>query len=172
LAKKKTNYINAHELHEALTNYYIILRQAKEEKSTLPRVPEQIGVYIMRICNELSTWSKFARYTFKDEMVEDAIMNCVYGASMFNPTKPTANAFNYMTTIAYQSFLQRIDKEKRQHYIRHSNFVKNFSDIDGNLLEIDGEVNEVSNRVVQEFEAKQLERKRKQAEKKRKNAKK
>jgi hypothetical protein len=87
---------------------------------------------------------------------------------MFNPSSPVSNAFNYFTTIAIQSFLQRIDKEKKFNFIKHSNFVRNYSGIDGSMLEMAGDANEVSNRVVSEFEEKQSKRKEKQLEKKRK----
>ena len=104
-------------------------------------------------------------------MISDLILNCTYGCSMFNPNKPNANAFNYLTTVAIQSFLQRIDKEKKFNFIKHSNFVRNYAAIDGLMLEMAGDANEVSNRVVQEFETKQAKRKEKQIEKKNKKLK-
>ena len=113
----------------------------------------------------------FNRYSYNEELIGDAIMNCTYGGSMFNPNRPNSNAFNYFTTIAIQSFLQRIDKEKKQNYIRHSNFVRNYAGIDGTILEREADANDVSNRVVEEFEIKQKQRRDKQMNKKNKKLK-
>ena len=164
----KKNYLDCDELHQAATEYHFVLRKAQKESSVLPQVPEVIGVYILQICRQVATKGCFNRYSYLDEMVSDAIMNCTYGASMFNPNSPVSNAFNYFTTIAIQSFLQRIDKEKKFNFIKHSNFVRTYSGIDGTMLESDSDANEVSNRIVQEFEEKQTQRRNKQLEKKNK----
>ena len=164
--KKTNNYIDAGVLHEEVSKYFSILQKAKAEKKPLPRVPELLGFYIIQICNQVATKSNFNRYSYLSDMISDALMNCTYGCSMFNPNKPNSNAFNYFSTICIQSFIQRIDKEKKQNYIKHSNFVKNFSGIDGNFLEVDGEVNDISNRIVKEFEEKQVEKRIKQHNKK------
>ena len=165
------NYIDPDEFHSEMTKYYHVLQKAIRENKTLPQVPENIGVYILQICEQISTKSCFNRYSYKDECVSDAIMNCTYGASKFNPNSPVANAFNYFSTIVHQSFLQRIDKEKKFNFIKHSNFVRNYAGIDGSMLEMAGDANEVSNRIVSEFEIKQAQRKQKQMDKKNKKLK-
>ena len=96
-------------------------------------------------------------------------MNCTYG--LLNLILIVlANAFNYLTIIS-SSFLQRIDKEKKFNFIKHSNFVRNYAAIDGSMLEMAGDANEVSNRIVSEFETKMSKRKEKQLEKKNKKIK-
>ena len=167
----KKNYLDCEEFHQAATEYHFILRKAQKENTVLPQVPEVIGSYILQICRQVATKGCFNRYSYIDEMISDAIMNCTYGASMFNPNSPVSNAFNYFTTIAIQSFLQRIDKEKKFNFIKHSNFVRNYAAIDGSMLEMAGDANEVSNRIVQEFETKMSKRKEKQLEKKNKKIK-
>ena len=152
--KKPNNYIDNEELHSEMSKYYFSLQKAKKEQLPLPRIPEILGKYVIMICNQVGTKASFNRYSYLSEMVLDAIMNCTYGCSMFDPTKPNANAFNYLTTISIQSFLQRIDKEKKFNFIKHSNFVRNYAAIDGSMLEMAGDANEVSNRIVQEFETK------------------
>lgn len=165
--RKKNEYINGKALHEVLTKFYYDNQKLKEEGKELLRVPEFVGEAIIKICYGLANRPNFVRYTssWKDEMIDDGIAACVYGALMFNPEKSSSNAFNYLTTIAWQAFVQRIEREKRQQYIVHSNFVKSFASIDGSILDVDLEINEVSNRIVSEFEEKQESRKQKSKEK-------
>ena len=51
-------------------------------------------------------------------MVSDGIENSVMYASNFNPEK-SANPFAYFTQIIYFAFLRRIEKEKKQLYIKY-----------------------------------------------------
>ena len=51
-------------------------------------------------------------------MVSDGIENCVMYASNFNPEK-SSNPFAYFTQIIYYAFLRRIEKEKKQLYIKY-----------------------------------------------------
>ena len=51
-------------------------------------------------------------------MVSDGIENCVMYAGNFNPEKST-NPFAYFTQIIYFAFLRRIEKEKKQLYIKY-----------------------------------------------------
>lgn len=53
-------------------------------------------------------------------MVCDGIENCVAAIDNFNPEKSN-NAFGYFTQIAYNAFLRRIDKERKQQYVKHKN---------------------------------------------------
>jgi DNA-directed RNA polymerase specialized sigma24 family protein len=60
-------------------------------------------------------------YSYKDEMIADAIENCVSAAHSFDPEKSN-NPFAYFTQIAWNAFIRRISKEKKQAYIKHKNF--------------------------------------------------
>jgi hypothetical protein len=50
-------------------------------------------------------------------MILDGIENCIQYFDNFNPEK-SKNPFAYFTQIIYFAFLRRIDKEKKQAYIR------------------------------------------------------
>jgi DNA-directed RNA polymerase specialized sigma24 family protein len=54
-------------------------------------------------------------------MISDAIENCVIAAHSFDPEKST-NPFAYFTQIAWNAFIRRIQKEKKQSYVKHKNF--------------------------------------------------
>jgi hypothetical protein len=50
-------------------------------------------------------------------MIADGVENCLMYFSNFDPTK-TQNPFAYFTQIIYYAFLRRIQKEKKQMYIK------------------------------------------------------
>jgi hypothetical protein len=51
-------------------------------------------------------------------MISDGIENCITYINNFNPEK-SKNPFAYFTQIIYYAFLRRIQKEKKQLYIKH-----------------------------------------------------
>jgi hypothetical protein len=51
-------------------------------------------------------------------MVSDAIENCVMYVDNFNPAK-SKNPFAYFTQICYYAFLRRIQREKKQLYVKY-----------------------------------------------------
>ena len=50
-------------------------------------------------------------------MISDGLENCVQYCHNFNPDK-SKNPFAYFTQIIYYAFLRRIEKEKKQSYIK------------------------------------------------------
>tara|TARA_Y100000296_G_scaffold77613_1_gene99364 strand:- start:313 stop:699 length:387 start_codon:yes stop_codon:yes gene_type:complete len=54
-------------------------------------------------------------------MVGDGIENCLMYCSNFDPEK-SKNPFSYFTQIIYYAFLRRIQKEKKQSYIKYKCF--------------------------------------------------
>jgi len=72
----------------------------------------------MKIAENLSHKPNFLSYTFRDEMVADAIENCVMYVDNFDPGK-SSNPFAYFTQITYYAFLRRIQKEKKQLYVKY-----------------------------------------------------
>ena len=56
-------------------------------------------------------------YVYKEEMVGDGIENCLMYAHNFDPEK-SKNPFSYFTQIIYYAFLRRIEKEKKQSYVK------------------------------------------------------
>jgi hypothetical protein len=56
-------------------------------------------------------------------MIGDGIENCLTYVHNFNPEKSN-NPFAYFTQIIFYAFLRRIEKEKKQLYIKHK-FIEN-----------------------------------------------
>lgn len=111
------NYIDNKELVKILSAYHYECKAAKEAGLEKPPVPLNICEAILLTANNLAFAPNFVRYTFKDEMILDAIENCIRYIHNFNPEK-TDNAFAYMTQIAWNAFSRRIIKERKQTYIK------------------------------------------------------
>ena len=111
--KPKKNYINNPDFLKALVDY-------KERKKVNPNepIPNYIGECFMKIAEGLSHKPNFINYTYRDEMIGDGIENCLMYFDNFNPEK-SKNPFAYFTQIIWYAFLRRIDKEKKQTYIKY-----------------------------------------------------
>ena len=94
------------------------VNDSKLQGNTKPRIPEYVGECFMKIAENLSHKPNFLSYTFRDEMVADAIENCVMYVDNFDPSK-SSNPFAYFTQITYYAFLRRIQKEKKQLYVKY-----------------------------------------------------
>lgn len=106
----------------------------KELKKVGDQIPRYIGECFLKIANGLSNKYNFVGYTYKEEMVMDAVENCVKAIMNYNidaaTRSGTPNAFAYFTQISYFAFLRRISKEKKQQdikmrFIEHSG-IENF----------------------------------------------
>lgn len=114
----RTNYIDNKEFLKALVAHRKAVRKAKREKLQKPRIPEYVGKCFMQIAENLSHKPNFLHYTFREEMVSDAVENCVMYADNFNPAK-SKNPFAYFTQIVYYAFIRRIQREKKQLYVKY-----------------------------------------------------
>lgn len=110
--KTKHHYINNKEFLDAMLAYLKSVRRAKRLKEEKPRVPEYIGECFIKIANQLAFKSNFINYSFREEMISDAIENCLTYVDNFDPKK-SKNPFAYFTQITYYAFVRRIQKEKR-----------------------------------------------------------
>lgn len=111
------NYVNNKDLLEALIAYQKDCREAEDAGEERPRVPDYIGTCIYQIATRLATKPNFSGYSYKEDMISDGIENCLLYINNFNPEK-SQNPFAYFTQIIWYAFLRRIQKEKKQMYIR------------------------------------------------------
>jgi DNA-directed RNA polymerase specialized sigma subunit len=115
--KRKRNYVNNKDLLEALIVYKEACAEAEDCGDPTPKVPDYIGSCIFQIATRLATKPNFSGYSYKDDMISDGIENCLQYIHNFNPEK-SQNPFAYFTQIIWYAFLRRIQKEKKQMYIR------------------------------------------------------
>lgn len=114
------HYIDNKKMCEEMTKYRDEVEKFQIDKDPLkkkPKVPEYIGSCILMIAERLATKPNFFGYSYKEEMISDGIENCLMYIDNFNPKK-SSNPFAYFTQIIYYAFLRRIQKEKKQSYIK------------------------------------------------------
>lgn len=114
---RKRNYVNNPDLLAALIAYKEKCKEAEDAGDKNPQVPEYIGKCILLIATRLATKPNFSGYSYKEEMISDGIENCLQYIHNFNPEK-SENPFAYFTQIIWFAFLRRIQKEKKQTYIK------------------------------------------------------
>lgn len=121
-ASLKPHYVNNKEFSQAVVDYVKLVNEAKEKDEEIPIVPNYIAECFLKIANGLSHKSNFIRYTYREEMMMDAVENCLKAITNYNIEAATRsglpNAFAYFTQITYYAFLRRLAKEKRQHEIK------------------------------------------------------
>ena len=125
MAKSKRaaiHYVNNKEFSQAVVEYCTTVSEAKKNKEPLPIVTDYIAECFLKIAEGLSHKSNFIRYTYREEMVMDAVENCLKAIENYNVEAATRtgnpNAFAYFTQISWYAFLRRIAKEKKQQDIK------------------------------------------------------
>lgn len=112
--KKSTaaHYVNNKEFYAAMVVYIAEVRAARAAGAEKPVPSNFIGDCLIKIANHLSYKPNFVGYSYREEMVLDAIENCITYIDRFDPEK-SENPFAYFTQISYYAFLRRIQKEKK-----------------------------------------------------------
>ena len=102
-SKKKEFYVNPKEFYNEIKTFY-------ETDDLVDSLAETVN----KIAIGLSYATNFINYTYKDEMVGDAVVKMFTALKhkKFN-IESHSNPFSYFTTIAYHAFINRIKKEKR-----------------------------------------------------------
>ena len=120
--RKSIHYVNNKEFSQAVVEYCTVVKQAKIDGKPLPIVPDYIAQCFLKISEGLSHKSNFIRYTYREEMVMDAVENCLKAIENYDIDAATRsgnpNAFAYFTQISWYAFLRRIAKEKKQQDIK------------------------------------------------------
>ena len=116
--KKNAHYVDNKKLLSAMIDFRASVKHAEENNLPRPRIPDYIGECIMKISQHLSYRPNFINYTYKDEMISDGIENCLLYIDNFDPEK-SKNPFAYFTQIIYYAFLRRMQKEKKQTYVKY-----------------------------------------------------
>ena len=109
--KSKEHYVNSREFKEAIAKYY-----------DTDVCSEELGEMITKIAHGLSYAPNFINYSYKDDMIGDAVVkmftalfNKKFNLDACDSNGKKYNPFSYFTTIAFHAFINRIKKEKRHH---------------------------------------------------------
>lgn len=102
---KENYYIDPKEFKESLRQYY-----------TTDILTDDLAENIKKIAYGLSYNPSFINYTYKDDMIGDALIK-MYSALKYKKFNfdNESSPFSYFTTIAFHAFINRIKREKRHH---------------------------------------------------------
>jgi hypothetical protein len=102
---KDKHYVNSEELKTAISKYY-------ESNDCTDYLCDCIN----KIAQGLSFSPSFINYSYKDEMVGDAVVKMFSALKRKKfDIKSETSPFSYFTTIAFHAFINRIKKEKKHH---------------------------------------------------------
>ena len=118
MAANPKHYVNNADFLQALIEYRLKVKEAKENDKEKPRLTNYVGECFLKIAEHLSRKPNFISYSFREEMISDGIENCIQYVDNFDPDK-SKNPFAYFTQIIYFAFLRRIMKEKKQLYVKY-----------------------------------------------------
>ena len=120
--RKSIHYVNNADFSQAVVDYVTSSNEAKNNNEKIPKVTNYIAQCFLRIAEGLSHKSNFIRYTYREEMVMDAVENCLKAINNYDIEAATRtgkpNAFAYFTQITWFAFLRRIAKEKKQQEVK------------------------------------------------------
>tara|TARA_R110002153_G_scaffold211702_1_gene364305 strand:+ start:969 stop:1547 length:579 start_codon:yes stop_codon:yes gene_type:complete len=121
-AREKPHYVNNKQFSGSVVDYVNSANEARGKEEEEPIITEYIGTCFLKIAEGLSHKPNFSGYTYREEMVMDAVENCIKAIMNYDVKKATRtglpNAFAYFTQISYYAFLRRIAKEKKHQDIK------------------------------------------------------
>jgi len=72
----------------------------------------------MDVATNMANGRSFNAYTYKNEMIGDAIENCLMYIHNYDPDNIKKNPFGYISRIIYFAFLRRIEEEQEEQYVK------------------------------------------------------
>jgi hypothetical protein len=167
----KIHYVDNKKFYEEIVKYKQACADAEAKGLEHPRLTNYIGECIYKIADKLSYKPCFMNYSFRDEMVDDGIENCIMYFKDFDPNK-TQNPFAYFTQVIYYAFLRRIAKEERNRYTTYKYFQETVVNSVGSEMLVDSDDNHLLpaqmydniSEFMDKFEKRENEKKKKRKE--------
>jgi hypothetical protein len=112
------DYVDNNQLYNALVEYNKKVKENENSGRKKPKLPDYIGECILKIASRLSYRPNFANYPYREEMVSDAVLNCITYIDNFDPKNQPAHLV-ILTQICWFSFVRIINKEKKEKYTQY-----------------------------------------------------
>ena len=114
-------------------NYYVdptAFKASLRKYYDTDNLTDDLAENIKKIAYGLSYNGSFINYTYKDDMIGDALIKMYSALKRKKYSLNTeSNPFSYFTTIAFNAFVNRIKKEKRHHEAEKNYREKVYEDI-------------------------------------------
>lgn len=121
-AKNKALFVDNDKLVEVLCAWRAKRQEAKDAGKELPRLPEYVGIAAMNLAQNLSRHPSFSGYSYRDDMISDALLTVCRYIHNFDPTVETKtgtpSAFSYIRRIIWQAFSNTIVEEHKEQYLK------------------------------------------------------
>ena len=130
--KRGSHYVDKKEFYEEMCEF---IKQRKKDPKC--EVPPCIAKKLHLIVNNYSYNYNFINYTFKDNMISEALFNCLRYIDNFNP-EISKNPFAYFTQITWSSFVKVIKEEKKVSVLKKKLL---YDFIEKNQKEREGKIN-------------------------------
>lgn len=111
--KEVKHYVDNDKFYDAMVEYISGL----DGENNTNRASEYIGHCILQICKRLAFRPNFIAYSYRAEMISDAIENCVRYIDRFDYIK-YKSPFAYFSQIAFYAMVRRIQTEHKQMQIK------------------------------------------------------
>lgn len=121
------NYLSNEDFYTALVEYQQQREAAIAIGADMPRVSEYIGSCLIKIATGMARRPNFSGYSWKDEMVGDAIETCLKYLHKFD-TVNFKNPHAYFSQCCWYCFIGRITSEKKQMKIKRA--LVNYANVD------------------------------------------
>lgn len=119
------HYISNKEFTQAIVDYIQLCDAEEADGREAPQIPDAIARQFIALANKLGSRYNFSGYTFRDEMVSNAIFACCAKIRKFN-IAISNNAFAYFTNVCWRAMVDVINTEEKMSYIK----AKSFSSVD------------------------------------------
>jgi hypothetical protein len=115
------HYISNKEFTQQIVEYIKLCDAEEAEGREAPVIPKSIALQFKSLATKLSTRYNFVNYTFRDEMVSNALFACCAKIRKFN-INIGSNAFAYFTNVCWRAMVDVINYEEKMSYIKAKSF--------------------------------------------------
>jgi DNA-directed RNA polymerase specialized sigma subunit len=117
---KPTKRLKNPDTPEATSKYYLtnsrLLPEVIKSKE-LGRITNELATMLLMLTRKYASKHWFSGYTYKEDMISEAVANLCQNALKFNP-ELSSNPFAFYTSCINNSFLQVLNNEKKHRRIR------------------------------------------------------
>jgi RNA polymerase sigma factor (sigma-70 family) len=82
-------------------------------------ITEKLGEMFLKIARRYTSKPKFSGYTYREDMISEAVERMVSQIHKFDVKHPSANPFCYFTQVAHNQILQLLKREKKKREIKY-----------------------------------------------------
>lgn len=114
---KDKHFLNNDDFKIWIEEYQQSCLAAEAAGTEVPQIPNRLGKAFLQIATALSKKPYFIAYSWNEDSIQDAVMQCCNAVRKFDTTKGTS-AFAYFQQTCYYEFVGRITTEKKQKIVK------------------------------------------------------